>query len=153
MLTPLQGPLRSSTGTNGIGHSRSPHDIPILRQVCCRLGEGSSYDPRTRTAWWVDILESRLFERPIADSQKALVDALHAQVSGIAAIGGAHQLLAAEDGLYARSIRDGNIRLLCLLEEDLPGNRSSDGRVHPTGGCGAARWVAPPPWAHRPVGA
>lgn len=116
---------------------RHPHDIRILSQVRCHLGEGPSYDPRTGTAWWVDILEARLFEKPIASAQKALVHVLPVQVSDIAAIDGAHQLLSAEDGLYVRSIRDGDIRMLCPLEEDLHDNRSNDGRVHPSG----ALWI------------
>ena len=113
------------------------HDACILSQVRCHLGEGPSYDPRTDTAWWVDILEARLFEKPVAGCRKALVHVLPVQVSDIAAIDGAHQLLPAEDGLYIRSIRDGDIRMLCPLEEDMLGNRSNDGRVHPSG----ALWI------------
>jgi len=113
------------------------HDACVLSQVRCHLGEGPSYDPRTNTAWWVDILEARLFERPVSGSCKALVHVLPFQCSDIAAIDGGHQLLSAEDGLYVRAIRDGDIRMLCPLEEELKGNRSNDGRVHP---CGAL-WI------------
>jgi sugar lactone lactonase YvrE len=56
----------------------------------------------------------------------------------VAAIDGFHQLLSAEDGLYVRAIRDGDIRMLCPLEEELKGNRSNDGRVHPSG----ALWIS-----------
>ncbi|SFI86236.1 SMP-30/gluconolactonase/LRE family protein [Methylobacterium brachiatum] len=113
------------------------YDACVLSQVRCHLGEGPSYDPRTDTAWWVDILEARLFEKPVAGSRKALVHVLPFQVSDVAAIDGFHQLLAAEDGLYVRAIRDGDIRVLCPLEEELKGNRSNDGRVHPSG----ALWI------------
>lgn len=112
-------------------------DACVLSQVRCHLGEGPSYDPRTDTAWWVDILEARLFEKPVAGSRKALVHVLPFQVSDVAAIDGFHQLLSAEDGLYVRAIRDGDIRMLCPLEEEMKSNRSNDGRIHP---CGAL-WI------------
>lgn len=38
--------------------------ITILDAPRCHLGEGPCYDPRTGIAWWVDILERRLFEAP-----------------------------------------------------------------------------------------
>jgi sugar lactone lactonase YvrE len=37
------------------------------------------------------------------------------------------QLLSAEDGLYIRTIRDGQLSLFCPLEAEDAGTRSNDG--------------------------
>src|SRR5437879_1571135 len=34
----------------------------ILSEQHCQLGEGCTYDSRTDTAWWFDILERALFQ-------------------------------------------------------------------------------------------
>lgn len=112
--------------------------VVILDDNRCHLGEGPSYDPATDTVWWVDILESRLFERsldPATTSSK--IFALPVMVSDVAAIDADRHLLSADDGLYVRTIATGDLGLLCSLEADKPGNRSNDGRVHPSG----ALWI------------
>ena len=48
--------------------------MTILDAHRCHLGEGPCYDPRTGTAWWVDILERQLFERSLADGTARLHD-------------------------------------------------------------------------------
>ena len=103
----------------------------------CHLGEGPSYDPVTGTAWWVDILEARLFALSLAEGGPARIHDLPVMASDVAAIDAGRQLLSAEDGLYVRTIRDGRLSLYCPLEADDPGTRSNDGRVHP---CGAL-WI------------
>lgn len=110
--------------------------IRILNAARCHLGEGPSYDPTTDTAWWVDILERRLFEAPLA-ADTVREHALPFMASAIAAIDGERHLLAADDGLYLRD-RDGKIALHCPLEAEDAGTRSNDGRVHPSG----AFWIS-----------
>ncbi len=109
----------------------------VLDTSRCHLGEGPSYDPGTDTAWWVDILESRLFERRLAESGPARIHPLPRMTSDVAAIDPGRQLLSMEDGLYVRTIADGALALHCPLEADDPGTRSNDGRVHPAG----ALWI------------
>lgn len=110
----------------------------ILEAPRCHLGEGPSYDPETGTAWWVDILEDRLFEISLREGGgPARVHKLPVTVSGIATIDSGRQLLAAADGLYLRSLADGRLSLYCPLEAEEAATRSNDGRVHP---CGAL-WV------------
>lgn len=113
--------------------------IRILDPSRCHLGEGPSYDPATDTAWWVDILENRLFELPLREGAgPAKVHALPFMASDVAAIDAERHLLSAEDGLYLRTIRDGRLSLFCPLEAGDAGTRSNDGRVHPSG----ALWIS-----------
>ncbi|SEI14700.1 Sugar lactone lactonase YvrE [Methylobacterium sp. UNC300MFChir4.1] len=112
--------------------------VVILDGTRCHLGEGPSYDPATDTVWWVDILESRLFERSLAPgTTSAKIHALPVMASDVAAIDADRHLLSADDGLYVRTIATGHLSLLCPLEAGKPGNRSNDGRVHPSG----ALWI------------
>ncbi len=109
-------------------------DVPttVLSAERCHLGEGPTYDARTGTAWWFDILEKRLFEADIA-SGRVKIHALGRMASALARIDVARQLIVAEDGLYIRHIADGRIELFAPLEADNLATRSNDARVHPSG--------------------
>ncbi|GJE56849.1 MULTISPECIES: SMP-30/gluconolactonase/LRE family protein [Methylobacterium] len=111
--------------------------IQILDAPRCHLGEGPCYDPGTDTAWWVDILERRLFAASLA-SGRVREHALPFMASAVAAVDGERQLLAGENGLYLRIIADEKLSLHCPLEADDAGTRSNDGRVHPSG----ALWIS-----------
>lgn len=111
--------------------------IRILDAPRCHLGEGPCYVPSTDTAWWVDILERRLFEAPLGGGP-ARMHALPFMASDVSVIDDAHLLLAAEDGLYVRTVADGRLTRLCGLEADDARTRSNDGRVHPSG----AYWIS-----------
>jgi len=111
--------------------------IEILDAPRCHLGEGPCYDPATDTAWWVDILESRLFEAPLRGGP-AREHGLPFMASLVAATDGGVQLLAGDDGLYLREFEDGRLSLHCPLETNDRSTRSNDGRVHPSG----ALWIS-----------
>jgi sugar lactone lactonase YvrE len=111
--------------------------ITILDAPRCHLGEGPCYDPRTGIAWWVDILERRLFEAPLAGGPVRIHD-LPLMASAVVAVDEDRHLLAAEDGLYLRTFGDGGLTRFCPLEAEEAGTRSNDGRVHP---CGAL-WIS-----------
>lgn len=104
----------------------------VLSTEPCHLGEGASYDATTDTAWWFDILEGRLFEADLS-SGRTRINHLGRMASALARIDSARQLVAADDGLYIRSVADGTTILYCPLEADNPATRSNDGRVHPSG--------------------
>ncbi|MGY2051447.1 SMP-30/gluconolactonase/LRE family protein [Methylobacterium sp. JK268] len=108
-----------------------PAGVAILDATPCHLGEGAAYDPATGTAWWFDILERRLFEaRP--DTGAVRVHALPLMASAIAVAGDGRHVLSAEDGLHLREA-DGRLTRLVAVEDDVPGTRSNDARVHPCG--------------------
>jgi len=106
--------------------------VRVLGETRCHLGEGPAYDAASDTAWWFDILEKRLYQARPADGTVG-VHALPFMASALAFIDDSRQLVAAEDGLYVRSISDGALRLLSPLQADNPATRSNDGRVHPSG--------------------
>ena len=106
--------------------------VSVLGSERCHLGEGPSYDAATDTAWWFDILEGRLFEAYLAGG-RVRAHSLAKMASALARIDAERQLIAAEDGLYIRSIADGRMTLYRPLEADNPFNRSNDARVHPSG--------------------
>jgi sugar lactone lactonase YvrE len=104
----------------------------ILCDERCHLGEGPTYDAATDTAWWFDILNGRLFEAHLGSGQ-AHIHELGRMASALARIDAGRQLIAAEDGLYIRSVTDGSLVLYRPLEADSPGTRSNDARVHASG--------------------
>jgi sugar lactone lactonase YvrE len=104
----------------------------ILSAERCHLGEGPAYDVATDTAWWFDILEGRLFEAQLGSGQTRSHQ-LGRMASALARIDAERQLIAAEDGLYVRSVSDGTMVLYRPLEADNPHARSNDARVHPSG--------------------
>ena len=77
----------------------------VLYAEHCLLGEGATYDAATDTAWWFDILEGRLFEAHL-ESGRIRNRQLGRMASALARIDATRQLIAAEDGLYIRSIAD-----------------------------------------------
>jgi len=116
--------------TQGDGSEVVP--ITVLSAERCHLGEGPTYDARTSTAWWFDILEKRLFEADIA-SGRVKSHALGRMASALARIDAARQLIVAEDGLHIRHVADGRMELFAPLEADNAATRSNDARVHPSG--------------------
>jgi sugar lactone lactonase len=99
---------------------------------CSELGEGPFYDRGTDTAWWFDIVGRKLLEHRFSDGD-TLVHVLPRMASVIARVDDGRQLVGMEDGLYLRRTMDGALDLLAPLEADKPGNRSNDGRLHPSG--------------------
>ena len=101
-----------------------------------RLGEGPTYDRRTNTAWWFDILGCKLFEADLGTMAVCVHD-LPRMASVLAVVDDERQLLAMQDGLYLREVASGRLTLFRPLEADNATTRSNDGRVHPSG----ALWV------------
>jgi sugar lactone lactonase len=106
--------------------------VRVLDEARCHLGEGPAYDAASDTAWWFDILEKRLHEMRLADGA-VHVHALPFMGSALAFVDDTRQLVAADDGLYVRTLRDGGLTQVVPLEADNPATRSNDGRAHPSG--------------------
>jgi len=106
--------------------------ITVLCDDRCHLGEGPTYDVATDTAWWFDIIERRLFEARL-DVGRTTIHSLDVMGSALARIDSHRQLLVADDGLYIRDVKDGQMALYRPLEADNSATRSNDARVHPSG--------------------
>lgn len=109
----------------------------ILSGTDSVLGEGPTYDPDTDTIWWFNILGKELHELNLSTDQKT-VHTLPMMASVLARIDAERQLLATEQGLFVRDIKSGGLTFYAALENDQPGNRSNDGRMHPSG----ALWIS-----------
>jgi sugar lactone lactonase len=107
-------------------------DVRVLDEVRCHLGEGPAYDAATDTAWWFDILEKRLHEMRLTDGTVRR-HALPVMASALAFIDDVRQLVAADDGLYVRTLHNNRLTLAAPLEADNPATRSNDGRAHQSG--------------------
>ena len=101
-----------------------------------QLGEGPTYDPATDIVWWLNILDRELHELHLASGRKR-VHALPMMASVLARVDDARQLLATEHGLFLRDAATGGLTRYADLETGKPGNRSNDGRTHPSG----ALWI------------
>src|SRR3954465_11341867 len=121
----LPGTLYSASGEGLMG-------TPIFSDVVCELGEGPSFDPRTGTLFWFDIVGRKLLEKKYPDGRPIVHD-LPVMGSAIATVDADRQLLVAEGGIYVRDVKSGALTLHTPLEADKPTNRSNDSRVHPSG--------------------
>jgi sugar lactone lactonase YvrE len=110
------------------------HDFEgkILSSSLSELGEGPSYEASTDTLWWFDILGRALHELHIASNRHSL-HRLPFMASVVAPIDGDRQVIGTEKGVFIRNRATGELSLHCELEPERPGNRSNDGRVHPSG--------------------
>ncbi len=106
--------------------------VEKLGTRCSELGEGPAYDRGTDTAWWFDIVGRKLLEHRFGEPETRVHD-LPRMASVIARVDDESQLVGMEDGLYLRRVADGGLSLVTPLEADKPGNRSNDGRLHPSG--------------------
>lgn len=110
--------------------------VSILSDIACELGEGPSYDPRTDTLWWFDIVRCRLLEHPFRKGETT-VHELPVMASAIAFTAEGGQVIATERGVERRDPTTGRLELLAEIEADNPANRSNDARVHQSG----AFWI------------
>jgi len=106
--------------------------VRLLGEARCHLGEGPTYDAASDTAWWFDILEKQLYEMRLAD-EAVRQHPLPVMASALAFVDDTHQLVAADDGFYMRTLADGRLTPVAPLEADNPATRSNDGRAHPSG--------------------
>lgn len=100
------------------------------------LGEGPSFDPISNCLVWFNILGKELHELNVDTTEKR-VHPLPFMASVYASIDEKRQLIGSEDGLFIRERETGELELHTELESDKPGNRSNDGRMHPSG----ALWI------------
>jgi len=126
---------------NGKGGDNSVTEIhsfngKVLSEERLELGEGPIYDFLTERAWWFDILGKTLWEYDPANGATRSYP-LPFMASVLALIDRKRQLLASDEGLFLRDVSTGALTPYTKPEPDRPGNRSNDGRVHPSG----ALWI------------
>lgn len=106
--------------------------VSVLSEIACHLGEGPSYDARTDTLFWFDILERKLLEMPLSSRQPRIHE-LPLMASALARVDDERQLLVTETGLQLRNRASGQLEMLTEVEADRPDTRSNDARPHPCG--------------------
>lgn len=99
----------------------------------CELGEGPFWHPLLQRLFWFDILNQTLLS---ATEAGQMVDRFtFRQPASAAAVIDAESLAVATAGALLRfHLATDTSTLIVPLEDDLPGNRSNDGRVNPAGG-------------------
>jgi sugar lactone lactonase YvrE len=107
-----------------------------LCEATLELGEGPTFDPATGTAWWFNIKGKELHALHLESGRKT-VHPLPFMGSVMAIIDPEQQLIASDQGLFIRNTQTGAFKAYATLE-DKPGNRSNDGRMHPSG----SLWVS-----------
>lgn len=108
----------------------------VLDKTQMKLGEGPSFDPTTNSLCWLNILGKELHEYNLTTDTKT-VHALPFMASVVARIDDKRQMLATDEGIFIRDRSSGDLFLHADFEPGKPGNRSNDGRVHPSG----ALWI------------
>ena len=109
-----------------------PFQGSVLSDRPCELGEGPTYDAATDTAYWFNILGRELHELNLSTGE-ARLHSLPFKGSVLASIDDERQLLASDQGLMIRDRKSGRFQRYVELEPAHMGNRSNDGRVHPSG--------------------
>jgi len=106
--------------------------VSVLSDIACLLGEGPSYDARTDTLFWFDILQRKLLEKPLSGTETIVHD-LPVMASALADVDAQRQLLVTETGLQLRDRASGQLEMVAEVEADRPDMRSNDARPHPAG--------------------
>lgn len=99
----------------------------------CELGEGPFWHPLLGRLFWFDILNQTLLS---ADADGHLIDrfTFKQPVSAAAVIDRETLAIATAGAILRFDLATDTSTVLVPLEEDVPGNRSNDGRVNPAGG-------------------
>lgn len=104
----------------------------VLSSSLCELGEGISFEAETNTLWWCNILGKALHALDMATGIES-IHPLPVMASVVARIDADTQLIGSDKGLFLRNRATGELAPHCELEPGNDGNRSNDGRVHPSG--------------------
>ena len=102
----------------------------------CELGEGIIWHPFQERLFWFDIINKTLYS---ATAGGIMVDrfTFDTMVSAAGVIDADNLAIASSEGIYKLNIKTDTRELIAPLEADVPGNRSNDGRVGPSG----ALWI------------
>jgi sugar lactone lactonase len=106
--------------------------VSILSETPCALGEGPSYDVRTDTLFWFDILGQKLHGHDFKTGKQSISN-LPVMASAIFSIDDARQLVLSEQGFHTRFRETAILALHTPVEIDNSLTRSNDARAHQCG--------------------
>jgi len=104
----------------------------IFDDTPCTLGEGPLWHPDRQSLFWFDIVNRRLFERPLIGDRREWTFPDMVSAAGI--VDPDRLIVASSRSLSLLDLRDGATEVLVPLEADNPVTRSNDGRADPQGG-------------------
>ena len=104
----------------------------IFDDTPCTLGEGPLWHPDRQSLFWFDIVNRRLFERPLDGARREWTFPDMVSAAGI--VDSDRLIVASSRSLSLLDLRDGAAEALVPLEADNPVTRSNDGRADPQGG-------------------
>ncbi len=106
--------------------------VSILSETPCALGEGPSYDVRTDTLFWFDILGQKLYGHDFKTGKQSTSN-LPVMASAIFSVDDARQLVLSEQGFHIRFRETAILALHTPVEIDNSLTRSNDARAHQCG--------------------
>lgn len=105
---------------------------PILSSLCSELGEGPTYDPRSDTLYWFDIMGKKLHALRVDNGATSTTD-LPLMASALSIIDNETHMVFMENGLYRRDMTTHRFTQIMAIEAENMITRSNDARVHPSG--------------------
>src|ERR1700709_766253 len=106
--------------------------IETVIQNACLLGEGPVWDFRTKSIYWIDILNGQIHEHRPSD-QKHKVISVHQMIGAVAICKNGRFIAALKNGFGFIDRDSGAVSMISNPEADLPGNRFNDGKCGPDG--------------------
>jgi sugar lactone lactonase YvrE len=98
----------------------------------CELGEGPMWHPGLQQLFWFDILNKTLFAAtPDGHIRDRFIFKDYASAAGV--LDNDTIVVASSYGMLRLELETDEITVLAPIEPDKPGNRTNDGRVHPSG--------------------
>lgn len=104
----------------------------IFDDTPCSLGEGALWHSDLQALIWFDILERRLYLKPLDGPRRQIDFDDHVSAAGI--VDRDRLVVASARALLLVDLRDESREVLVPLEADNPVTRSNDGRADPQGG-------------------
>lgn len=112
----------------------------LLIDSQCALGEGPIWHSGRQELFWFDINNRVLFAAK-ADGKAAGNWHFEEIAAAAAIISNEEMAIACETGLKRLNLVSGAVTPIIAIEDDIPGNRTNDSRVHPSG----AFWIGTMP--------
>lgn len=107
-------------------------EVDVVLDARATLGEGPTWDPDSRSLFWVDILRNLIHRFDPATGEDVAFDAGR-PVGALALRVSGGLVLALEDGIALASASGDRVELVAPVGEDDPATRFNDGKCDPAG--------------------